>query len=85
MRHSLNASYVWELPLKAALRVHGPDTLLKGWQVSGTIFARTGLPYAILDAAESSSLQQNNYFGMINSVPSGVPNPGLPCGKSQRA
>ena len=81
VRHSLNASYVWELPLKAALRGHGPDALFKGWQISGTIFARTGLPYTILDAGESSYLQQNNYFGMIYSVPSGAPNPGLPCGK----
>jgi hypothetical protein len=42
VRHSLNANYVWEVPVKAIL--HGPDSLVKGWQVSGTIFARTGFP-----------------------------------------
>ena len=81
VRHSLTASYVWELPLKVAFRGHGPDALLKGWQISGTIFARTGLPYTVFDAAESGYLQQNNYFGMIYSVPGGLLNLKIPCGK----
>lgn len=69
VRHSLNANYVWELPLKTALAGRGPDYLVKGWQISGTIFARTGFPYTVFDRAESNSLQQNNYFGQIYVVP----------------
>jgi hypothetical protein len=81
VRHSVNANYVWELPLKAALGGHGPDYMVKGWQVSGTIFARTGLPYTVFDYAESVALQQNNYFGQIYSVPVAPPPSGSSCGK----
>ena len=81
VRHSLNASYVWELPLKAAFGGHGPDSLAKGWQVSGTIFARTGLPYAVLDWLESGNLQANNYFGLLYAVPVGPTSQGPSCGK----
>jgi hypothetical protein len=35
VRHSMNANYVWELPLKSVLRGHGPNALVNGWQVSG--------------------------------------------------
>jgi hypothetical protein len=77
----VNASYVWEIPLKAALRGHGPDSLMKGWQVSGTIFARTGFPYTVFDNIESGNLQRNNYFGEIYSVPAGPLPGGLSCGE----
>jgi hypothetical protein len=81
VRHSFNASYVWELPLQVVLRSHGSDSLAKGWQVSGTIFARSGEPYTILDFAESQTLQQNNYFGMLYAVPVGPPGPAASCGE----
>ena len=82
VRHSFNASYVWELPLKAILRGHGSDYLVKGWQVSGTIFARTGFPYTVFDFSKSFSLVPNNYFGEIYAVPVGNLGPGSSCGKS---
>ena len=69
VRHSLNANYVWQLPVKTMLRARGPDFLVKGWQVSGTIFARTGFPYTVIDLAESGNLASNNFFGTIYSVP----------------
>lgn len=70
VRHSLNANYVWELPLKAALRHHGPDSVVKGWQVSGTVFTRTGFPYTALDTAAACNLSVNNNLGNpIYSVP----------------
>ncbi|HWY59872.1 MAG TPA: carboxypeptidase regulatory-like domain-containing protein [Terriglobales bacterium] len=81
VRHSFNANYVWEVPVKAALRRHGFGSLMKGWQVSGTIFARTGLPYTVFDNAESGFLQQNNYFGMIYAVPAGPLPSAIPCGE----
>jgi hypothetical protein len=79
VRHSMNANYVWELPLKSLLQGHGPNALLKGWQVSGTFFARTGFPYTVFDFAKSGSLQQNNYFGVIYSVPVGPLPKGSTC------
>jgi hypothetical protein len=81
VRHSLNANYVWEVPVKAALRGHGSDYLVKGWQVSGTIFARTGFPYTVFDFFESGNLVPNNYFGTIYAVPVGPLRSANPCGE----
>jgi hypothetical protein len=69
VRHSFNANYVWQLPVKTMLHGRGPDFLVKGWQVAGTIFARTGFPYTVIDLAESGNLAGNNFYGTIYSVP----------------
>lgn len=82
IRHSMNANYVWELPLKSAFRGRGPNALVAGWQVSGTLFARTGFPYTVFDMALSGNLQQNNYFGEIYAVPAGPLPKNLTCGRS---
>ena len=81
VRHSFNGSYVWELPIKAALRRHGPDFLVNGWQVSGTIFARTGLPYTVLDVTPPPDLVLKNYFSALYGVPVRPLGPNAPCGK----
>ncbi len=81
VRHSMNANYVWELPFKSVFMGHGPKVLLNGWQVSGTLFARTGFPYTVFDAAKSGNLQQNNYFGSIYAVPVGSLPKGSGCGR----
>ena len=81
VRHSMNANYVWELPLKAMFGGRGPASLLQGWQISGTFFARTGFPYTVFDMALSGNLQQNNYFGPIYSVPVGPLPKGSSCGR----
>jgi hypothetical protein len=81
IRHSFNSSYVWEIPLKAALHVPGHDSLLKGWQVSGTIFFRTGFPYTVFDISESINLSSNNYFSAIYAVPVGAALAKDSCGK----
>jgi len=79
IRHSLNANYVWQVPIRKALGGHGWAPLVDGWQISGTVFARTGLPYTITDGTASSDLLSNNYFGAIrpdaqvSGLPSGCP------------
>ena len=80
-RHSFNANYVWGIPLKAALHGHGPDYLVSGWQLSGTIIARTGFPYTAIDFAETGNLVNHNFFGTIYSVPAAPLGPAGPCGK----
>jgi carboxypeptidase family protein len=80
-RHSFNANYVWEVPIKEALRGHGPEYLVKGWQVSGTIIARTGFPYTAIDFGETGNLVNNNFFGTIYSVPVAPLGPAGACGK----
>ena len=81
VRHSVNANYVWELPIKSVLRGHGPNALVNGWQVSGTFFGHTGFPYTVFDGAQSWNLQQNNYFGAIYAVPVGPLPKGAACGE----
>ncbi|MFZ0797298.1 MAG: hypothetical protein WAM98_05875, partial [Terriglobales bacterium] len=81
VRHSMNANYIWEVPLKEALRGHGPKSLVKGWQVSGTVFARTGFPYTAVDFAETGNLANDNIRGPIYSVPVAPLGPTGPCGK----
>ena len=81
VRHSFNANYLWEPNVKALWRRRGWDSLVKGWQISGTIFARTGFPYTVYDVAESGSLVSNNYFGTIYAVPGGPLGSGAPCGE----
>jgi hypothetical protein len=85
VRHSLNANYVWQVPLKSAFRGRGPDFLLKGWQVSGTFFVRTGFPYTVYDGQKSGQLTSNNYFGQIYAVPVASVVPDLACGKGAAA
>ena len=81
VRHSLNANYVWEVPFKAALHDRGPEWLVSGWQVSGTVLARTGFPYTALDFEEAGLLNQDNIFGPIYSVPAAPLDFSGPCGK----
>ena len=81
VRHSLNANYVWELPIKAALGARGPNLLVSGWQVSGTIFIRSGLPYTVLDFLEPGNLAAKNYFGLLYAVPVSPLVSGPSCGK----
>jgi hypothetical protein len=80
-RHSLTANFVWEVPFHQALRGHGPDSLVKGWQIAGTILARTANPYTVLDATAAGNLSRNNFFGPIYSVPVAPLGPAGPCGK----
>jgi Carboxypeptidase regulatory-like domain len=80
VRHSFNAGYVWEPPVKKLLRGHGPASLVQEWQISGTFFAHTGFPYTAFDSFESSKLATNNYFGAIYAVPVAPLGPGQPCG-----
>jgi len=81
VRHSLNASYVLDVPVKAAFRGHGSDYFVKGWQISGAIFARTGFPYTVVDVAQSSQLTASNYYGFLYAVPVGPLPPGTACGE----
>ncbi len=73
--HYLSGSYVWTLPIRRAFFDHGWAPLVDGWQVSGTVFARSGLPFTLVDGATSAALGNNNYgpgqFIFGNQVASG--------------
>jgi len=47
VRHNFTANYVWELPFKFSNRAL--ETIAGGWQMAGTFFYRTGLPFSVVD------------------------------------
>jgi hypothetical protein len=48
VRHNFDASYVYELPFRTS---HSRwKALVEGWQVSGTVFLHSGLPFTVLSA-----------------------------------
>ena len=55
-RHDITANYVYELP-------KGPTALLKGWQLSGTVFWRTGFPYTVTNSAITGLLGPRGFGG----------------------
>jgi hypothetical protein len=64
-RHYFRANYVWDVPLASAWH-SGPGALLGGWQVAGTVFARSGLPFSVVDSGPIPSLSGSNYGGGQN-------------------
>jgi hypothetical protein len=73
IRHNLSAQYVYQLPLKVRNRPLG--YALNGWQVSGTLFLHSGIPFSVLSTPYSA-----NGNGIVNgsgpqfaSVVPGVP------------
>jgi len=73
IRQNLNAQYVYQLPLNTENRALG--YAVNGWQVSGTAFWHTGIPFSVLSTPFSA-----NGRGIVNgsgpqfaSVVPGVP------------
>jgi hypothetical protein len=73
IRHNLNAQYVYQLPMKVRNRPLG--YALNSWQVSGTVFWHSGIPFSVLSTPYSA-----NGNGIVNgsgpqfaSVVPGVP------------
>jgi len=73
VRHNFTAQYVYELPVKFRNRLL--EGALGGWQVSGTVFWHSGLPFSVLSAPYTA-----NGHGIVQgsgpqyaSVVSGVP------------
>ncbi len=53
IRHNLNAEYLYELPIK--VRNHNWGYALNGWQVSGTAFWHSGIPFSVLSTPYSAN------------------------------
>jgi hypothetical protein len=73
VRHNFTAQYVYQLPVK--FRSHILARALNGWQVSGTVFWHSGLPFSILSApysANGNGIVQGSgpqYSSVIPGVP----------------
>jgi Carboxypeptidase regulatory-like domain len=46
IRHNLNAQYVYQLPVRVSS--HSLGYVLNGWQISGTMFWHSGVPFSVL-------------------------------------
>jgi hypothetical protein len=55
-RHYFSLNYVWDTPWR-----QGWLGAVADWTVSGTIFARTGLPFTVIDSATNGTLLGQNY------------------------
>jgi hypothetical protein len=53
VRHNFTAQYVYQLPSK--FRNHTLARALNGWQISGTVFWHSGLPFSVLSAPYSAN------------------------------
>ena len=53
VRHNLNVEYVYQLPIK--VQNHTLAHVLNGWQVSGTVFLHSGLPFSVLSTPYSAN------------------------------
>jgi hypothetical protein len=58
VRHQFTANYVWDIPYKSSR--HWLNFVASGWQVAGTFFYRTGLPFSMVDGGAQNSLKGNN-------------------------
>jgi hypothetical protein len=87
VRHNFNAQYLYQLPIKIQNRALGGA--LNGWQVSGTFFLHSGLPFSVLStpySANGNGIVQGGgpqYASIVPGVPlydhnsiSGVTQPG---------
>ena len=59
IRHNLNAQYTYQFPAKVENRLLG--YALNGWQVSGTVFWHSGIPFSVLSTPYSA-----NGNGIVN-------------------
>jgi len=80
VRHSFNASALYELPLGRGRRYLAKtspfvDALLGGWQLDGVVNARTGLPIEVLVTRPDVVYRDNRTGAMVNSpiLVDGVP------------
>jgi hypothetical protein len=59
IRHNLTGNYVYQVPLKVRNRALG--YVLNGWQVSGSVFWHSGVPFSVLSAPYTA-----NGDGIVN-------------------
>ena len=70
IRHNLNAQYVYQLPVR--VRSHSLGYALNGWQISGTAFWHSGVPFSVLStpySANGNGIVQGSGPEFANLVP----------------
>ncbi|MGA7379557.1 MAG: carboxypeptidase regulatory-like domain-containing protein [Terriglobales bacterium] len=73
IRNNLNAQYVYQLPIKVQNQLLA--AAINGWQISGTMFWHSGVPFSVLStpySADGNGIVQGSGPQFANVVP-GVP------------
>jgi hypothetical protein len=87
-RHYITANYVWDNALRRVFPKRGPELLMGGWTVAGTVFFRSGQPLTVVDNAARGALAANGFGGPIFATPivhgytgcgKAAANPSTPC------
>ena len=84
VRHTFLMNYVWSDAFRH-LTSWGPNALIKGWTLSGTIIAHTGMPFSPFSSTYTGGLQNDNYGSPSNTAyifPQIVGPTGFTCGSS---
>ena len=68
VRHYASINYVWD-DLFRHMYKGGPNAIFGGWVVSGTIFARSGQPFTVIDNTATQTLNGNNFNGIPGTGP----------------
>ena len=74
IRHNLNAQYVYQLPVR--VRSHSLGYALNGWQISGTAFWHSGVPFSVLStpySANGNGIVQGSGPQFASLVPGVIP------------
>jgi hypothetical protein len=88
VRHYISANYVWDDMFRHIFKKRGPNLLVEGWTISGTLFFRTGQPFTVVDSAASGALAGRGFNGSIFATPvlpgysgcgQAATNPDTPC------
>ncbi len=66
-RHSFNGFYTYQLPFHSSNRFL--SQVISGWQVSGTVFLRSGGPFSMLSSGTGSLLTNTSGVVYANLVP----------------
>ena len=62
-RSNITANYVWTPSFGSVLPGFVPRGVSAGWTISGTVFARSGLPFTVIDSASTAKLSGTNNYG----------------------
>ncbi len=58
VRHYISANYVWDDLFRHIFKKGGPNVLVGGWTIAGTVFYRTGQPFTVIDSTASVALRR---------------------------
>jgi hypothetical protein len=62
-KHNLSANYVWQLPYKFNNLIE--KTVLQGWAISGTLYAKSGVPYSVVRGSLSGAITNSTNGGSV--------------------